>query len=604
MENNISSDSQSVQFLYEDYKNDKFIVNRRYQRKLVWTVEEKQAFIDSLIRGYSVPLFLLARPHNGTDSDQWEILDGLQRFNAIFSFIENEFPIEYEGFEGYFDLESLASTKQLMDEGKLKQKSPTLSRTTCSFMMKYPIPLSYIKADEASIETVFRRINSYGRQLSPQEIRQAGATCCFSDLVRIISSKIRGDVSLNDRIALKEMGKISLSSKKLSYGIPMNEVYWVKQQIILACNMRKSRDEEIIAYILTYILLGKKIEPTVKTLNLLYTYDELQANEEDVPAKINAAIEKIGFDNIIQYFLTVHDFISTLLIKSGRNFHDILFDQIVAKGLVRSYQIVFLAFYKLLIEENLECIDLDLLIAELKHVGAEQLYNVANKEWNSGHRNRKVMNVSAILQRYFRKRQATDDVAHENWVSQLENILRLSNTEGCQYDFKQGLYKLDGKKQFQCEALSDYIRTLTAEVNKAPYTKGYVIIGIAESENTANRVISLYGGDYKRFVDTKFYITGIQGEIGLYLNGDEDSYARKIRSCIKEEPIPDYAKQYILTHMKFVSYYGKTILVLELESANEPISYNDKFYERQNNETVLIEGASGTLAIFQRFNTH
>lgn len=44
MENSISSDSQSVQFIYEDYRNQKFIVNRRYQRKLVWTVEEKQSF--------------------------------------------------------------------------------------------------------------------------------------------------------------------------------------------------------------------------------------------------------------------------------------------------------------------------------------------------------------------------------------------------------------------------------------------------------------------------------------------------------------------------------------------------------------------------------
>lgn len=216
MENSISSDSQSVQFIYEDYRNQKFIVNRRYQRKLVWTVEEKQSFIDSLIRGYSVPLFLLARPIAATESDQWEILDGMQRLNAIFSFVENEFPVEYDGKEAFFDLESLASTKQLLDEGQLHQNTPTLPRSVCSSIMKYPIPLSYIKADESSIETVFRRINSYGRQLSPQEIRQAGATCKFSDLVRIISSKIRGDVSLNDRLQLRDMGKISLSSKKLN----------------------------------------------------------------------------------------------------------------------------------------------------------------------------------------------------------------------------------------------------------------------------------------------------------------------------------------------------------------------------------------------------
>ena len=139
MENSISSDSQSVQFIYEDYRNQKFIVNRRYQRKLVWTVEEKQSFIDSLIRGYSVPLFLLARPIAATESDQWEILDGMQRLNTIFSFVENEFPVEYDGKEAFFDLESLASTKQLLDEGQLHQNTPTLPRSVCSSIMKYPI---------------------------------------------------------------------------------------------------------------------------------------------------------------------------------------------------------------------------------------------------------------------------------------------------------------------------------------------------------------------------------------------------------------------------------------------------------------------------------
>ena len=227
----------------------------------------------------------------------------------------------------------------------------------------------------------------------------------------------------------------------------------------------------------------------------------------------------------------------------------------------------------------MECADEDALIDELKHVGTDQLSNVAVKDWESGLRHRKITSVTALIRPLFKKREKAEDVAHENWVSQLENILRLSNSEGCQYDFKQGLYDLGEKKKFLKDALSEYIRTLTAEVNKGPY-----------------------GGDYKQFIDTKFYITGIQGEINTYLKGNDDSYGRIIRSQIKEEPVDEYTKQYILTHMKFVSYYGKTILVLELESSNSPISYADKFYERQNNETTLIDGASSTLALMQRFS--
>ncbi len=60
-------------------------VNRKYQRKLVWSVKEKQSLIDSIIKKYPIPLILLAE----TDNNKYEIIDGMQRLNAIFSFIDN-----------------------------------------------------------------------------------------------------------------------------------------------------------------------------------------------------------------------------------------------------------------------------------------------------------------------------------------------------------------------------------------------------------------------------------------------------------------------------------------------------------------------------------
>ena len=48
MENNLTIKGENIQRVYEWYCNKKFIVNRKYQRKLVWTVEEKRNFIDSI----------------------------------------------------------------------------------------------------------------------------------------------------------------------------------------------------------------------------------------------------------------------------------------------------------------------------------------------------------------------------------------------------------------------------------------------------------------------------------------------------------------------------------------------------------------------------
>jgi hypothetical protein len=44
----------SVQEAYRLYKDDSFIVNRKYQRKLVWTVDEKEYLIDSVLNGFPI----------------------------------------------------------------------------------------------------------------------------------------------------------------------------------------------------------------------------------------------------------------------------------------------------------------------------------------------------------------------------------------------------------------------------------------------------------------------------------------------------------------------------------------------------------------------
>ena len=60
MENRITSNADSVQLIYSRYLRKQLIVNRKYQRKLVWQLTDKQAFIDSLSKKYSVPIFLFA----------------------------------------------------------------------------------------------------------------------------------------------------------------------------------------------------------------------------------------------------------------------------------------------------------------------------------------------------------------------------------------------------------------------------------------------------------------------------------------------------------------------------------------------------------------
>src|SRR6185312_533297 len=99
----------SVQALYRYYRDGTLIVNRQYQRKLVWTVAEKQRLIDSILKDYPLPLFLLA--DKGSLPGQQptlEVIDGMQRLNAIFSYIEHGFLLD----DQCFDVNEFARARQ------------------------------------------------------------------------------------------------------------------------------------------------------------------------------------------------------------------------------------------------------------------------------------------------------------------------------------------------------------------------------------------------------------------------------------------------------------------------------------------------------------
>jgi uncharacterized protein with ParB-like and HNH nuclease domain len=89
----LSSQPTPIQTIYNWYRNGSLLVNRRYQRKLVWTLAEKQKLIDSILNAYPIPLILLV-DKSAPSGLKLEILDGLQRLHTIVSFIENGFPTE------------------------------------------------------------------------------------------------------------------------------------------------------------------------------------------------------------------------------------------------------------------------------------------------------------------------------------------------------------------------------------------------------------------------------------------------------------------------------------------------------------------------------
>lgn len=564
---------RTIETIYSFYKEEILIVNRNYQRKLVWSLDEKVKFIDSIIRGFPIPLFLVAEMEY-TGKKRYEIIDGMQRLEAIVSFIEGNFQVNGK----YFDLNSTSVTKFLKDDNLLIQKHPILDRALCRDITSYEIPLSItLNNEDGIIEEIFRRINSNGKHLSRQEIRQAGILNEFSRIVREISEALRGDASHEEILPLNKMKLLSLNNRGLDYGIQIPNIFWCKHNIITIENIRESRDEELVAYLLIGILTNNKLSYSARSLDLIYTVEE-----SDEYKIVIESLRKYGKEKIEMLFNLVFDELRKTIEASGKSFANLLFS--ANKNYVnRAYQIVFSAFYDLLIIKNREIISYQKLAHELKDVGLKELaIKLEHVRENNEERRRAINLLVGIIEKHFIERKINDPTKVTG-IIKLETLLTKSGTEDNCYDFKIGFHRME-EKSFESTNINDVIKTLTAMGNKGKGTIGYVLVGIADKESDAMRFKKFYNLKYLKV--GKFNVCGIQGE-AIKGYKDLEHYRRKFEGVIKNLKVePGYYIDQILENMELVDYYDKSILILKIEAKDDPIKFEGDYFVRQNTSTV------------------
>ncbi len=587
----LSIKGESIQSLYGSFLSKQFLVNRRYQRKLVWSIEEKRAFIDSIIKGYPVPLVLLAEVST-EKGKQLEIIDGMQRMNAIMSFIEQEFDIDGK----YFDLDTMADTKLLKDEEKLLQKNPLINRTICADIVRYQIPLSVFQESGTShIDEVFRRLNSGGRHLSKQELRQAGVLSKFATIVRKLASNMRGDSSATDILDLNSMKNISITNKNLDYGISIEDIFWVKNNVMSKEDLRQSKDEEVIADIVAWVSLDKGIRSSSEILNELYGYG-VTVDANSLSQNLEFQIQKINDDKIIYNIQVVFDQLIDLINSSGKTFNALLFANQQAK-IARYFQIVFLSFYQLLIEEDLEIGKRKELLELLDKAGDKIITLAAGGgNWSAREKQTQIDALCGVLRGCFIK-TTNNDPARGQWITRFENILMQSSTEQTLYDFKVGLHSLVGDDKFNQDLFSKIIKTLTAMANTLKNSVGYCLIGVADNKQTSEKYEQVYGTTSVAY--SNFFVTGINKEAEKF-HSNTDKYFTKLTQLIASQPISDRDKDNILRNISIVDYFDKTVIILKIESGSEPSVYGGKYFVRHgsNIEEVIPENF-GTL--FKRF---
>jgi len=145
-------------------ERDQIFLEPDYQRQSeVWSTDKKQLLIDSIINRFDIPKFYLhefEKPKRlGGRVCKYALIDGKQRLTAIWSFINNEFPLSNDMVyltDPTIELSGLTYSE-------LSKKYPKIS----AYFDGRPLSLMAVRTDDIElIEEMFTRLNNPNLRIS------------------------------------------------------------------------------------------------------------------------------------------------------------------------------------------------------------------------------------------------------------------------------------------------------------------------------------------------------------------------------------------------------------------------------------------------------
>lgn len=155
-------------------------IRPEYQRRLRWTSKQKSLLIESLLLNVPIPPVFFFE----NDLARYEVMDGQQRLNAIKEFLEGDFALR-----GLTVLSHLNGRRYTKLSPRVKRN---LDRSSISAIVLLQESQGRLRRSDSSRyyelrRFVFERLNTGGKRLNAQEIRNAVYGGEFNNLITFLS---------------------------------------------------------------------------------------------------------------------------------------------------------------------------------------------------------------------------------------------------------------------------------------------------------------------------------------------------------------------------------------------------------------------------------
>ena len=183
----------TVGYLIDRMEHGEINMNTDFQREgNLWTEEQQSRLIESILLGLPLPAFYF-----DTANKQWDIIDGLQRCCAIENFCVKK-TLRLRGLEFLAEKDG----KQYLEGLGFDDLDRELQRS----IITRPITINLIKKAPRSIRFIlFKRLNTGGLELKPQEIRNAVYQGYAADTIKNMAKLQEFIQATGKRIPTKRM---------------------------------------------------------------------------------------------------------------------------------------------------------------------------------------------------------------------------------------------------------------------------------------------------------------------------------------------------------------------------------------------------------------
>jgi hypothetical protein len=159
---NHDSDKMPVRDLVRRYRDGLLNLNPGFQRDSVWGITDRRLLIDTIVRNYPLPAIFLYRRLEGGRA-VYDVIDGKQRIESILMFMGE---MKGQRFEAELQVEPESEPERWSWKDLCKYEKQHL-------IEDYRLLAVEVKGDLSDIISLFVRINSTGKPLTPAEKRHA-----------------------------------------------------------------------------------------------------------------------------------------------------------------------------------------------------------------------------------------------------------------------------------------------------------------------------------------------------------------------------------------------------------------------------------------------